>query len=119
MKPAIIAGILIVCVVVAGMGGYFLLKSIEQPSADKWGKEGVIFSTTSYYNPEVVKLDNGSWRMYFENHMWIYSAISTDGRSWTIESGARIEGTMPAVIRVSSGWPMGCGSITGSWTEGF
>lgn len=81
--------------------GYLLL----QPSGpiEGWQKEGVIFSTASYYNPEVVKLDNGSWRMYFENYGRIYSAISTDGRSWTIEGGVRVNGTMPAVIRLPDG----------------
>ena len=46
MKPAMVAGVVIACVIVAGIGGYLLLKlkgPSEQP-AGAWVKEGVLIS---------------------------------------------------------------------------
>lgn len=41
--------------------------------------------------PDIVKLPNGRWRMYFQNQQVIKSAISADGLVWTDESGTRID----------------------------
>ncbi|MBI2600035.1 hypothetical protein HYW43_03925 [Candidatus Daviesbacteria bacterium] len=41
--------------------------------------------------PDVVKLSDGTWRMYFQNAGVIKSAISSDGLSWTDEPGIRID----------------------------
>ncbi len=43
--------------------------------------------------PDVIKLPDGRWRMYFQNDGVIKSAISTDGLSWIDESGTRIDKT--------------------------
>jgi len=41
--------------------------------------------------PDVLKLPDGRWRMYFQNAGEIKSAISQDGLTWTEESGTRIK----------------------------
>jgi len=41
--------------------------------------------------PDVVKLPDGTWRMYFQNAGIIKSAKSTDGLKWNDESGTRID----------------------------
>ena len=41
--------------------------------------------------PDVVKLPDGTWRMYFQNAGVIKSAKSGDGLKWTDESGTRID----------------------------
>lgn len=43
--------------------------------------------------PDVVKLPDGRFRMYFQNAGVIKSAISTDGLTWTDEPGTRIDKT--------------------------
>lgn len=39
---------------------------------------------------DVIRLDDGTWRMYFQNMQEIKSAISTDGLTWTDEEGSRL-----------------------------
>lgn len=41
--------------------------------------------------PDVVKLPDGKWRMYYQNEQEIKSAISDDGITWTDELGVRID----------------------------
>lgn len=43
--------------------------------------------------PDVVKLADGTWRMYFQNDNVIKSATSKDGLAWTDEQGVRIDKT--------------------------
>ena len=53
--------------------------------------------------PDVVKLPNGKWRMYFQQQSVIKSAISNDGLEWDDESGIRIEASStsePDVVAV-------------------
>lgn len=54
-----------------------------------WEKESGIRKTFATF-PDIVKLPDGRWRMYFQNAGAIKSAISTDGLSWTDEPGIRI-----------------------------
>ncbi len=41
--------------------------------------------------PDVVKLPNGKFRLYFQNMAIIKSAISDDGLAWTDEPGVRVD----------------------------
>ncbi len=43
--------------------------------------------------PDVVKLVDGTFRMYFQNSSVIKSAVSPDGLTWTDEAGVRIDTT--------------------------
>src|SRR3989338_10706747 len=55
-----------------------------------WAPEsGVRRSFTVF--PDVVKLQDGTWRMYFQNAGVIKSATSNDGLNWKDESGTRID----------------------------
>lgn len=55
-----------------------------------WSQEGSLRKTLAAF-PDVLKLPNGKWRMYFQNQQLIKSAISTDGLTWTDESGVRMD----------------------------
>ncbi len=41
--------------------------------------------------PDIVKLKDGRWRMYFQNAGVIKSAISSDGLTWQDEAGTRVD----------------------------
>lgn len=57
-----------------------------------WKQEsGTRRSMTTF--PDVVRLSDGRWRMYFQNAGVIKSAISSDGLMFTDESGTRIDQT--------------------------
>ena len=56
----------------------------------KWTPESGIRRTFTVF-PDVVKLPDGTWRMYFQNQGVIKSAISSDGLSWKDESGIRVD----------------------------
>lgn len=43
--------------------------------------------------PDVVKLPDGTYRMYYQGTAGIRSSVSTDGLSWKGESGVRIDST--------------------------
>lgn len=43
--------------------------------------------------PDVVKLADGTWRMYFQRGQTIKSATSPDGLTWTDETGDRVDAT--------------------------
>lgn len=43
--------------------------------------------------PDVIKLPDGRWRMYYQSNQVIKSAVSTDGLNFTDESGTRIDKT--------------------------
>src|SRR3989338_3232303 len=52
----------------------------------KWEPEEGVRRTFTVF-PDVVKLPDGTWRMYFQNAGVIKSAKSSDGLKWTDESG--------------------------------
>ena len=68
-------------------------------------------------SPRIVKLDDGTYRMYFtaisdvgtENETArILSAISSDGLNFTLEEGVRIDPTVPPLVgkRAAHAWPI-------------
>ncbi len=57
--------------------------------------------------PDVIKLPNGKWRMYYQNANAIKSAISSDGLNFTDESGTRIS---------TSGHDVSLGNVAASTT---
>ncbi len=57
-----------------------------------WTKEDGTRKTMATF-PDVMKLADGRFRMYFQNAGAIKSAISTDGVTWQDEAGTRIDKT--------------------------
>ncbi|MBI2589579.1 hypothetical protein HYW32_00885 [Candidatus Berkelbacteria bacterium] len=55
-----------------------------------WTPEAGVRRTLSTF-PDVMKLPDNTWRMYFQNSGVIKSAISTDGLKWTDEAGTRVD----------------------------
>lgn len=85
-----------------------------------WTKEsgvrvniGGIYDSVAAVSPEIIKLDNGKYKMYYggsdSSKSRILSAISTDGINWTKESGIRIDpgtaqaATYPSIIELPNG----------------
>lgn len=68
------------------------LEVYSATSADgtNWTKEEGIRKTMAVF-PDVIKLPDGKWRMYFQNEMVIKSAISDDGLTFKDEPGVRID----------------------------
>ena len=72
-----------------------------------WKEEGVVFSDPAIHNVEVIPLSDGKYRMYFHQATEMKSAISTDGRTFEIEPGVRLQGSMPSLIKLADGrWRM-------------
>src|SRR3972149_1643986 len=68
-----------------------------------WNEEGIIFSDPTIRNVEVISLPDGGFRMYFNQGDQMKSAISTDARNFQIESGVRLIGSMPAIVKLTDG----------------
>lgn len=66
-----------------------------------WKKEDGVRREFSVF-PDVVKVPDGRYRMYFQNQGVIKSAISSDGLSFTEEAGVRIDGTNNAGLNLEN-----------------
>lgn len=68
-----------------------------------WRTEGVVFSDPTIQNVEVIPLPDGRYRMFLEQEGQIKSALSNDGRTFTLEEGVRLLGRMPAIVKLPDG----------------
>jgi len=72
-----------------------------------WTEGGFAVAGT-YADADVIKISDTQWRMYYSvqpevqgNRLEVYSATSTDGKTWTQEAGTRkIMATFPEVIKL-------------------
>lgn len=80
-----------------GMGG---ILSAYSEDGITWTKESWARVKPPGGNPAIIKLDNGNYRMIYDERegeppnatVWFVSAISTDGLTWTKEQGTRLGG---------------------------
>lgn len=88
-------------------------ESSESAVPDETGEfkreDGIVFSNVRINNLEVIKLPDGRYRAFYHSGpSGVQSAISTDGKKFTEESGNRVEqGVMPATVQLVDGrWRM-------------
>ena len=82
----------------------------QKPEAPAW-KEGSAAIAGKYADVDVVEMENGKYRMYYSAEPevqgfkgQVYSAVSSDGISWTQENGIRMEWAIfPSVIKTPDG----------------
>lgn len=74
------------------VGNNFEVYSATSSDGKTWVQEAGTRKTMATF-PEVIKLKDGRYRMYFQSAGIIKSAISTDGLSFTDEAGTRIDKT--------------------------
>jgi len=74
-----------------------------------WVDEGMRIDNGWYWNPEAVQLDDGTFRMYIEDHgldgtvsNGIIVLSSPQGMEWTYE-GVAVMGNHPGIVRLSDG----------------
>ncbi|HSX31404.1 MAG TPA: hypothetical protein VLE99_05800 [Candidatus Saccharimonadales bacterium] len=67
-----------------------------------WVIEGNVFTNNDYNNAVVIRLDDGSYRMYFHNRNDMMMAASADGKKFD-EPIKLFEGEMPTVIQLPDG----------------
>ena len=73
-------------------GGKLEVYSATSPDGKTWTQEAGVRKTMATF-PNVVKLADGSYRMYFQSAGVLKSAKSTDGLTFTDEAGTRIDKT--------------------------
>jgi len=79
----------------------------QQPKTPIW-KDGGVAIAGKYADADIIQLDNGKYRMYYSAEPEIpgfkgqvYSALSSDGKSWEQEDGTRKEWAIfPSVIKL-------------------
>lgn len=82
----------------------------QTAAAGQWMAGGIAVKGT-YADADVVKISDTAWRMYYaiqpevkNNDFEVYSATSTDGKTWKQESGIRkTMATFPDVIKLPDG----------------
>src|SRR3989344_267857 len=72
-------------------------------TSSNFSREGVTLADSSLNNPEVIKLTDGTYRMFVHKQTQMLSAKSTDGKTFTLESGTRLNGGMPALVTLPDG----------------
>jgi hypothetical protein len=82
----------------------------NDPGGSGWTEEGLAIDNGWYWNPEVVQLDDGSYRMYVEDHgddgsslIGIIALSSSDGFNWSYEGIVMAAASHPGVIKLSDG----------------
>lgn len=86
-------------------------KTAEAPSEQKSWKKGDFAVKGKYADADVLSIDTTTWRMYYAtqpevqgNNFEVYSATSTDGKTWTQEPGIRkTMATFPDVVKLKDG----------------
>lgn len=123
-------GLILVVIVLVGVGatGWFVLKknkkteptptqsTVKQeteqteakPAAAKpFQREAVVLTNDRFTNAEVIKIADNQYRMFWHQVNRIMSAVSADGKTFSVEDGARLTGEMPATVKLADGrWRM-------------
>lgn len=130
---AFLLEVMLIAIILGGVGfaGYRIMQSRKDKTATKttnstdtssktktvskaW-KDGEFAVKGTYADASVVQIAEGKWRMYYAiqpevqgNKFEVYSSISTDGKTWTQETGTRkTMATFPEVIKTKEGkWRM-------------
>ncbi len=118
----LLAIVLIVLVLgVAAFAGYKVMQNSKnkdtnntqttsETSNQTWARGGLAVEG-KYADADVVQIAEGKWRLYYAiqpevmpNNFEVYSATSTDGKTWTQESGTRkTMATFPEVVKLTDG----------------
>jgi len=119
----------------SGLGGAGFVYAESKDDGETWRCGKVNIQGTSPADPDVVVLPDGRFRLYYVEFPFgpgqpppdpgksnlpnrVRSALSSDGRNFTVETGTRLEGaqyTDPDVIRVGNGWFMYISTGTAAW----
>jgi len=82
----------------------------NDPGGSNWTEEGLCIGNGWYWNPEIVQLSNGTYRMYVESHdingvnpVEIVALSSVNGFEWNYEGVALSPASHPAVIKLPNG----------------
>ena len=86
-------------------------EELEEPEEEEWVLEDGVRIAGNYADADIVDLGNGNYRMYYSLEPevegfngQVYSSVSSDGISWTRETGTRKESvTFPSVIKLPDG----------------
>jgi len=83
----------------------------NDPGGSDWTEEGLSIDNGWYWNPEIVQLDDKSYRMYVEDHgtdgsslIGIVVLSSRDGFSWTYIGIAMAAASHPGIILSDGSW---------------
>ena len=68
-----------------------------------WQRERDLIWPVEYANPDIVALGDDGWRAYLMSPDGILSARSTDGKSFVLEEGIRVQGQHHALARLDDG----------------
>ena len=84
---------------VSGFNGQ-VYTSISSDGSNWTKEEGTRIEQATF--PSVLKLPDGTFRMYYQNAEAIKSAVSPDGLVWNKESGTRIDTSNPAGLTLTN-----------------
>ena len=82
--------------------------SARSEDGKSWRKESGIRLEGELVDPDVVRLDDGRWRMFYTlRTAFVHSAVSSDGLAFVSEEGARFQGGgVTSTLKVDDLWGM-------------
>lgn len=108
--------VLVIVVAVVGFAGWRVWQQQAEEEvalpgeSGEFGREdGIMFTDPRINNIDIIKIADGRYRaFYHDGPSDVKSAISTDGKNFTLEPGARINGgVMPSLVQLDDGrWRM-------------
>jgi len=82
----------------------------EDPGGSGWIDEGIVIDNGYYWNPEIVQLEDETYRMYVEDHgsssttlLGIVSLTSSDGVDWEYEQMILEGASHPGIVHLDDG----------------
>ncbi|MCL6641769.1 MAG: hypothetical protein K6T71_00385 [Candidatus Bipolaricaulota bacterium] len=85
-------------------GEYHIYSAVSADGLNYTMEPGVRFQMVRSFDPDVIKLQDGRYRMYLNNEGRIISATSDDGLIFTLDPGVRVErGGVPGSIVLADG----------------
>ena len=113
-KVGALSGLLVLFAITGYYSFHILFKFIQPtvlpkkvvPDGNPWVIEGNVVTQNNYNNAVVIKLDDGTYRMYLHDSDKMLSAASSDGKKFG-EFTELFQGEMPTIIKLDDGrWRM-------------
>lgn len=104
-----LAFLLIIVLAIVGFAGWRVWDGQDEQKISETGdykrENNIVFPDIRLHNMEAVQLADGRFRAYFhEGPSDVKSAISSDGgRTFQMEEGERVKGSVPATVRLADG----------------
>ena len=77
--------------------------NFQESTERDFTEEAQVLGNDAIVNLEVIQVADGSYKMFYHTSNEIFSATSSDGKTFTLDNDRILEGKMPATVQLSDG----------------